>query len=109
MSVNNGSVARLIDFGPGAESPLHRSVSLDYAIVIEGVFKLLLDSGEERILRPGDTTVQRATAHQWVNVTGNGLLPGRLLFVLLDVNDVYVGGKKMEGYLGTITKDYIGR
>ena len=109
MTVPNGSVARLIDFGPGAESPLHRSVSLDYAVVIEGVFKLLLDSGESRILRPGDTTVQRATAHQWINVTGNGLLPGRILFVLIDANDVHVGGKKMEGFLGSITKDYIGR
>ncbi|KAL8666839.1 MAG: hypothetical protein Q9202_001079 [Teloschistes flavicans] len=109
LSIHNGSVARLIDFGPGAASPLHRSVSLDYAIVIDGVFKLLLDSGEERILRPGDMTVQRATAHQWINVTSNGLLPGRMLFVLLDVNDVYVGDKKMEGFLGTIAKDYIGR
>ena len=109
MTVHNGSVARLIDFGPGAESPLHRSVSLDYAIVIEGVFKLLLDSGEERIMRPGDTAVNRAAAHQWANITGNGLLPGRILFVLLDANDVNIGGKKVEGFLGSITKDYEGR
>ncbi len=107
--MHNGSVARLIDFGPAVESPLHRAVSLDYGIVIEGLFKLKLDSGEERIMRPGDMTVQRATAHQWINITGNGLLPGRMLFVLIDVNDVYVGGKKMEGYLGTLAKDYVGR
>ncbi|KAL9017474.1 MAG: hypothetical protein Q9185_005187 [Variospora sp. 1 TL-2023] len=109
LSVHNGTVARLIDFGPGAESPQHRSLSLDYCVVIEGVFKLLLDSGEERIMQPGDTTVQRATAHQWINLTGNGLLPGRILFVLIDVNDVVVGEKKMERFLGTITKDYEGR
>ena len=109
MTVQNGTVARMIDFGPGAASPLHRSVSVDYAVVIEGVFKFLLDSGEERIMRAGDTAVNRAGAHQWVNITGNGLLPGRILFVLIDVKDVVVGGKKMEGFLGTIAKDYEGR
>jgi hypothetical protein len=100
-------VARLIDFGPGVESPLHRALSLDYGVVIEGVFKMVLDSGEERIMRPGDMCVQRATAHQWINITGNGLLPGRMLFILLDVNDIFVGGKKIEGYLGSLAKDYV--
>lgn len=102
-------MARLIDFAPGVESPLHRAVSLDYGVVIEGVFKMVLDSGEERIMRPGDISVQRATAHKWINITGNGSLPGRMLFVLLDCNDVYANGKKMEGYLGTLAKDYEGR
>lgn len=102
-------MARLIDFAPAVESPLHRAVSLDYGVVIEGVFKLVLDSGEERIMRPGDISVQRATAHQWINITGNGTLPGRMLFILLDVKDVYAGGKKVEGYLGTLAKDYVGR
>ncbi|OJJ83635.1 uncharacterized protein ASPGLDRAFT_67214 [Aspergillus glaucus CBS 516.65] len=109
IHVKDGSVARLIDFAPGVESPLHRAVSLDYGVVIEGVFKMVLDSGEERIMRPGDISVQRATAHKWINITGNGSLPGRMLFVLLDCNDVYANGKKMEGYLGTLAKDYEGR
>lgn len=102
------SVGRMIDFGPVVESSMHRAVSLDYSIVIEGGFKLVLGSGEERIMRPGDMTVQRATAHQWISITGNGLLPGRMLFIQLDVNDVYVGDKKMEDYLGTLAKDYVG-
>ena len=88
---------------------MHRAVSLDYGVVIKGLFKLVLDSGEERIMRPGDISVQRATAHQWINITGNGQLPGRMLFVLLDVNEVYAGGKKLEEYLGTLEKDYVGR
>jgi hypothetical protein len=70
---------------------------------------MVLDSGEERIMRPGDMCVQRGTAHKWINITGNGLLPGRMLFVLLDVNDIIVNGQKMEGYLGTLAKDYVGR
>ncbi|PYI20859.1 NAD(P)-binding protein [Aspergillus violaceofuscus CBS 115571] len=109
IHVHNGTVARLIDFAPGVESPLHRAVSLDYGVVIEGVFKLVLDSGEERLMRPGDTCVNRATAHKWINVTGNGTLPGRMLFILLDVNPVFAGGKQLEGYLGTLAKDYEGR
>jgi hypothetical protein len=98
----------MIDFGPGAVSPMHRVNSLDYAIVLEGVFKMVLDSGEERVMQRGDIAVQRATAHQWINVTGNGLLAARMLFVLLDVNDVDVAGSKAEGFLGELAKDYAG-
>jgi hypothetical protein len=49
-----GSVARLIDFAPGMESPDHRAMSLDYGVVIEGKFELSLDSGEKKIMLPGD-------------------------------------------------------
>ncbi|RYO91777.1 hypothetical protein DL766_002415 [Monosporascus sp. MC13-8B] len=45
LHYHNGSIARMIGFGPGLESPLHRAVSLDYGIVIEGVFEFELDSG----------------------------------------------------------------
>ncbi|PHH61955.1 hypothetical protein CDD81_7704 [Ophiocordyceps australis] len=109
LHYHNGSIARMIDFGPDVESPLHRAVSLDYGIVIEGVFELELDSGEKRIMRQGDITVQRATAHKWRNVTGNGTLPGRMLFVLLDCNEVVVDGKKMDCYLGSLEKYYTHR
>lgn len=99
----------MIDFGPGLESPLHRAVSIDYGVVIEGVFELELDSGQKKIMRRGDVSVQRATAHKWRNITGNGTLPGRMLYVLLGCNDVYVNGTKMEGYLGALEKEYVGR
>ncbi|RWA08728.1 hypothetical protein EKO27_g6369 [Xylaria grammica] len=108
ISVKNGSVCRMIDFGPGALSPMHRVNSLDYAIIIEGVFRVVLDSGEERIMQRGDIAVQRSTAHQWINVTGNGLLPARILFILLDVKDLEIAGTKVEGHLGTLEKDYAG-
>ncbi|KAI0120164.1 hypothetical protein GGR51DRAFT_568014 [Nemania sp. FL0031] len=108
ITVKNGSVCRMIDFAPGGVSPMHRVNSLDYAVVIEGVFKMILDSGEERIMQRGDIAVQRSTAHRWINVTGNGLLPGRILFILLDVNDLEVGGNKVQGHLGVLGKDYAG-
>ncbi|KAK4992375.1 hypothetical protein LTR50_001133 [Elasticomyces elasticus] len=109
LHIHNGSVARMIDFGPNVESPLHRAVSLDYGVVVEGMFKLILDSGEERIMRQGDVIVNRATAHKWHNITGNGTLPGRMLWILLDCKDVVVNGEVMEGYLGELAPFYAGR
>ncbi|CAG9949541.1 unnamed protein product [Clonostachys rosea f. rosea IK726] len=38
-------------------------------------FELTLDSGESRIMRPGDVSIQRATSHKWKNITGNGTMP----------------------------------
>lgn len=101
-------MCRLIDFAPACESPMHRVNSIDYAIVIEGTFKMVLDSGEERYMHRGDIAVQRSTAHKWINVTGNGLLPARILFILQDVKDVYAAGKKLDGYLGPLGDDYVG-
>lgn len=97
----------MIDFAPGVESPMHRAVSIDYGIVVEGVFELVLDSGEKRVMRQGDVSINRAGAHQWRNVTGNGTMPGRMMWILLDCKDVYVNGKKMEGFLGDLAKEYV--
>lgn len=99
----------MVDFAPGVESPLHRAVSIDYGIVLEGTFELELDSGERRVMREGDVSVNRACAHKWRNITGGGTLPGRMLYILLDCNDVIVNGEKLEEYLGALEKDYVGR
>ncbi|KAF3067448.1 hypothetical protein GL218_08637 [Daldinia childiae] len=104
----NGSIVRMIDFGPGVESPFHRTLTIDYGIVLEGVFELTLDSGEKRILRQSDVCIQRATSHKWKNVTGNGTLPGRMLWVLLDIKEVTIDGKKLRGDLGDLQEEYAG-
>ncbi|TGO60312.1 hypothetical protein BELL_1207g00040 [Botrytis elliptica] len=67
IHIKNGTVVRLIDFAPGLDSPMHRAMSLDYSIVIESELEITLDSGESRIMRPGDVSVQRATMHKWRN------------------------------------------
>lgn len=54
---------------PGVISPMHRTVSLDYGIVLEGVVELVLDSGETKVMRRGDSCIQRATNHAWRNIT----------------------------------------
>ncbi|RDW87993.1 hypothetical protein BP6252_00025 [Coleophoma cylindrospora] len=62
-----GSVIWYIDTPPEGSGPMHRTVSLDLVVVLEGEVELLLDSGETRLLRPGDLTLQRATMHAWRN------------------------------------------
>ncbi|KAJ3574151.1 hypothetical protein NPX13_g4467 [Xylaria arbuscula] len=109
LHVHNGSVARMIDFGPNVLSPMHRAVSLDYGVVLEGEFKLILDSGEERIMRQGDVSVNRSSAHQWHNITGNGTMPGRMLFILLDCKPVIINGVALGQELNELQPYYEGR
>ncbi|KAG5665051.1 hypothetical protein KAF25_008785 [Fusarium avenaceum] len=93
----NGSVLRYVDYPPLASSPMHRTVSCDFAVVLVGEMECLLDSGESRILKSGDTLVQRGTMHQWINY---GKTWARMLYVLLDATPVVVGGKLLGEELG---------
>ncbi len=65
-SLAGGTVFRLVEYGPGVRSARHQTDSVDYAIVVSGEIDLVLDD-ETVHLRAGDTLVQRATAHDWVN------------------------------------------
>ena len=62
-----GTVLRIVDFAPGTRSPMHRTCSVDYGIVLEGEIDLELDSGEVKHLSTGDVVVQRGTNHAWVS------------------------------------------
>lgn len=104
IHVPNGSVARLIDFAPGVESPLHRAASLDYGVVIEGEFELTLDSGAKRIMLPGDCSVNRGAMHKWRNANPDKY--GRMLFILLDCKPLYVEGKLISEDLGDLAGEY---
>ena len=96
----------MIDFGPGAASPLHRIISLVYSVVLEGQFEITLDSGETKILRQGDVSVLRAAAHSLRNITGNYTMPGRMMFVIIGAKELSVDGQKMGGYLGWLEPYY---
>ena len=103
----SGTVFRIVDFAPdsqgehptdmnhmmkivGAEAPkrglpprhpmMHRTRSLDYAIIMSGEIDMLLDEGEVH-LKAGDVIVQQATNHAWVNRSGK---PCRVAFILID-------------------------
>lgn len=65
ITIPGGTVWRTVDFPPGYTSPIHRTLSLDFGVVLEGEIELLLDSGETRLLKRGDVAVQRGTNHAW--------------------------------------------
>jgi quercetin dioxygenase-like cupin family protein len=91
---NNGTVLRIVDCPPTSTSPMHRTVSLDYGIVLVGEVDLVLDSGEVRTMRPGDMAIQRGTMHAWVNNHSSEW--ARIAFVLQPCEPVEVGGKKLD-------------
>ncbi|KAJ9604713.1 hypothetical protein H2200_010827 [Cladophialophora chaetospira] len=91
--IPGGTVLRIVDSPPGALSPMHRTVSLDYGVVLEGEFELILDSGEVRTMRRGDTAIQRGTIHAWRNTSKTAW--GRMLYVLQESKPVEISGKKL--------------
>jgi mannose-6-phosphate isomerase-like protein (cupin superfamily) len=59
---------------------MHRTRSVDYAVVLSGEIDMMLDDSVVH-LKSGDTVVQQATNHAWVN---HGTETCRILFVLMD-------------------------
>ena len=97
----NGSIFRVVDFPPesGTRSreavlqemgvsdaggarhhAMHRTQSIDYAVVLEGEIDMLLDDSEVHLVA-GDVLVQQGTNHAWMN---RGSKPCRIAFVLVD-------------------------
>jgi hypothetical protein len=58
---------------------MHRTPTVDYAVVIEGEIWALMDEGETR-LKAGDCLVQRGTNHAWSNRSDQ---PCRVVFILV--------------------------
>jgi quercetin dioxygenase-like cupin family protein len=68
-------------FAQGGRHPfMHRTESVDYAVVLEGEITLLLDDTDV-VLRAGDVVIQRGTNHAWSNRSGK---PVRMLYILID-------------------------
>ncbi len=103
----NGTAFRIVDFAPepaavkkmdmntlmrvvGADAPkkgmpprhpmMHRTRTLDYAIILSGQIDMLLDDSVVH-LKAGDVVVQQATNHAWVNRSKK---PARVAFILMD-------------------------
>lgn len=90
----NGTVMRVVDMRPSKETPMHRTISLDYGVVLEGEVELLLDSGQSRVMRRGDVSIQRGTSHSYRNRSDTDWC--RLLFVFLPTGPLTVGGKELK-------------
>jgi mannose-6-phosphate isomerase-like protein (cupin superfamily) len=100
----NGTVCRIIEFPPEGEAVgsltdtaytssrktfhvadarhpfMHRTDTIDYAIVISGEIHLMLDDSEV-LMKAGDVAVQRGTNHAWSNRSNAN---ARVAFVLID-------------------------
>ena len=65
----------------GARHPfMHRTDTIDYAVILSGRITMLLDE-DEVALEAGDVVVQRGTNHAWSN---RGHEPCLIAFVLID-------------------------
>jgi len=71
------------------EPGMHRTATLDYDVVLDGVIGLELDDGAEITLRPGDIVVQNGTRHRWHN---RGDTVARMLSVTVGANNRAKGG-----------------
>jgi len=100
-----GSIFRVVEFPPGRKAlsrdavlremglagqsdskhaGMHRTRSVDYAVVMDGEIDMILDEGEVH-LAAGDVLVQQGTDHAWVN---RGERPCRIAFVLIDAREL---------------------
>ena len=68
---------------PARHPYMHRTRSIDYALVLEGEIDMLLDDSEVH-LKAGDVLIQLGTNHAWVN---NSDKPCRIAFVLIDAKE----------------------
>lgn len=104
-----GTILRIIDFPPEPKDPeerkrriaatfgtiftdashdkregkhpgMHRTATVDYAIVLEGEIWAVMDEGET-LMRAGDVLIQRGTKHAWANRSDK---TARIAFVLID-------------------------
>jgi mannose-6-phosphate isomerase-like protein (cupin superfamily) len=59
---------------------MHRTETIDYAVIISGEIYMVLDESEV-LCRQGDVVVQRGTNHAWANRSD---APCRIAFILID-------------------------
>lgn len=91
----DGSVCRIVDLGPGQQSPMHRTVSLDYGVVLAGEVDLVLEdwNGPTRRMGVGDVSVQRSTMHGWRNPSKDQW--ARMLYVLIPSKKLKLNGVEL--------------
>ncbi|KAG8747279.1 hypothetical protein FRC12_014115 [Ceratobasidium sp. 428] len=93
LIVPNGSNCRVTDLAPGQKTPMHRTTSVDYNILISGRAVHVLEDGSEQEVGPGDVVVQRGTNHRWENRTDEW---ARWISVLIYAKPVVINGRELE-------------
>jgi quercetin dioxygenase-like cupin family protein len=93
-TLKGGSVIRVVDMLPGANSPMHRTSSIDYGIVISGKIELELENNIFKTVEAGGIIIQRGTIHKWRNPSENEIC--RIIFVLTEAKPFEVNGKPLN-------------
>jgi len=91
-TLDNGTVLRVVEFSPGVQRRMHRTDSIDYAVIMSGEIDMELDDSTVH-LKAGDVLVQRGTIHNWVN---RGTSPCTIAFILIAAKPVTAGGKVLH-------------
>jgi len=94
-TLDNGTVFRILELQPDNIPRVHRTDSLDYAVIMSGEIDMELETGSITHLTAGDVVVQRGTVHNWVN---RGTEPCVIAFVLIAAKPVQVGGKVLPAF-----------
>jgi quercetin dioxygenase-like cupin family protein len=81
LTINRGSAIRIVDMLPGGQSPMHRTNSIDYGIIMSGEVELELEDGRKTTVRENGVIIQRGTNHLWRNVSDK---PCRIAFILIE-------------------------
>lgn len=87
----DGTVFRIVHYGPGVVPRRHRTDSIDYALVLSGSIDMDLDD-ETVHLEAGDILIQRGTIHNWIN---RGTEPCTIAFVLIGAKPATANGKPL--------------
>ena len=105
MPPKHGTVFRIVDFPPDAQvkgadaaklfaefgasaahvkdgrhAMMHKTATVDYALVLDGEVVAVMDVGEA-MMQAGDVLIQRGTNHAWANRSDR---PCRFAFILVD-------------------------
>ena len=73
---------------------MHRTLSVDYSVVLAGELVTLLDGGEEKTIKAGDIVVQRGTNHQLLNRSDTIC---RILVVMVGAEEIMLeNGNKLS-------------
>ena len=95
-TLGGGTVFRVLQLQPNNTQRVHRTDSIDYAVVLSGEIEMELEPGEPTThLKAGDVIVQRGTIHNWIN---RGTEPCTIAFVLIDAKPVEVNGKVLAAH-----------
>jgi len=90
-----GTVFRVVEFSPGLSPRVHRTDSIDYAVIVSGEIDMELEKGNAIHLKAGDVLVQRGTVHNWIN---RGKAPCVIAFALIDAKPATAAGKTLNAF-----------